>query len=205
MFYHKRINLFLGQSVEKKTSNSLTDHSTMQRKLRPFLGVWQATWKDDAAKCKSTLDLLPEDLSLSCFGEGKLTQRSKRQGYCFFCVCDAVFLVSFLPCQTPPPDHVHESLPDHFRPCPQNTWAPYYTAARDWLKPKGVSALTDRSGVVYWLSVNELRQYVCAIVAYVFLLLFFRSRLPASDHNFLLFLCRRHHCGVLSNPGFSIW
>ena len=40
-------------------------------------------------------------------------------------------------------------LPDHFRPCPQNTWAPYYTAARDWLKPKGVSALTDRSGVVY--------------------------------------------------------
>ena len=144
-----RRELILGQSVEKKTSNSLIDHSTTQRKLRPFLGVWQATRKDDAAKCKSTLDLLPEDLSLSCFGEGKLTQRSKRQGYCFFYVCDAVFLVSFLPCQTPPPDHVHESLPDHFRPCPQNTWAPYYTAARDWLKPKGVSALTDRSGVVY--------------------------------------------------------
>ena len=66
-----------------------------------------------------------------------------------FFLCDAVFLVSFLPCRTPPPDHVHESLPDHFRPCPQNTWAPYYTTARDWLKPKGVSALTDRSGVVY--------------------------------------------------------
>ena len=66
----------------------------------------------------------------------------------------------------------------------QNTRAPHYTAARDWLKSKGVSALTDRSGVVYWLSVNELRQYVCAIVAYVFLLSFFRSRLPASDHNF---------------------
>ena len=81
-----RRELILGQSVEKKTSNSLIDHSTMQRKLRPFLGVWQATRKDDAAKCKSTLDLLPEDLSLSCFGEGKLTQRSKRQGYCF-CVC----------------------------------------------------------------------------------------------------------------------
>ena len=42
----------------------------------------------------------------------------------------------------------HESLPDHFRPCPQNTRVPY-TAARDWLKPKGVSALTERSGVVY--------------------------------------------------------
>ena len=41
----------------------------------------------------------------------------------------------------------HEGLPDHFRPC-QNTWAPHYAAARDWLKSKGVSALTDRSGVV---------------------------------------------------------
>ena len=49
----------------------------------------------------------------------------------------------------------HESLPDHFRPCPQNTWAPYYTAARDWLKPKGVSALTDRSGVVYSTFVQQ--------------------------------------------------
>ena len=43
----------------------------------------------------------------------------------------------------------HEGLPDHFRPC-QNTWAPHYAAARDWLKSKGVSALTDRSGVVYF-------------------------------------------------------
>ena len=43
----------------------------------------------------------------------------------------------------------HESLPDHSRPC-QNTWAPHYAAARDWLKSKGVSALTDRSGVVYY-------------------------------------------------------
>ena len=42
----------------------------------------------------------------------------------------------------------HESLPDHFSPC-QNMWAPHYAAVRDWLKPKGVSALTDRSGVVY--------------------------------------------------------
>ena len=79
--------------------------------------------------------------------------------FCFFVfvfLCDAVFLVSFLPCRTPPPDHVHESLPDHFMPCPQNTWAPYYTAACDWLKPKGVSALTDRSGVVYYAcGINE--------------------------------------------------
>ena len=42
----------------------------------------------------------------------------------------------------------HKGLPDHFRPC-QNTWAPHYAAAHDWLKSKGVSALTDRSGVVY--------------------------------------------------------
>ena len=42
----------------------------------------------------------------------------------------------------------HEGLPDHFRPC-QNTWAPHYAAAHDWLKSKGVSTLTDRSGVVY--------------------------------------------------------
>ena len=153
-----------------------TDHSTTQRKLRPFWGVWQATRKDDAAECKSTLDLLPEDLSLSCFGEGKLTQRSKRQGYLFsfFFLCDAVFLVSFLPCRTPPSDHVHESLPDHFRPCPQNTWAPYYTAARDWLKPKGVSALTDRSGVVYSspyfqaLNNNSTRQKISHIIFHRF-------------------------------------
>ena len=174
----------------------------MQRKLRPFWGVWQVTRKDAAAECKSTLDLLPEDPSLSCFGEGKLTQRSKWQGY-RFCCCAMPFSW-FLFC------HVeHRQLttcsamarklarPLQAFNC-QNTRAPHYTAARDWLKPKGVSALTDRSGIVYWLSVNELRQYVCAIVAYVFLLLFFRSRLPASDHNFLLFLCRRHHCGVLS-------
>ena len=65
----------------------IIDHSTTLRKLRPFLGVWQVTRKDDAAECKSTLDLLPVDLSLSCFGEGKLTQRSKRQGYrVFLCV-----------------------------------------------------------------------------------------------------------------------
>ena len=65
----------------------IIDHSTTQCKLRPFWGVWQVTRKDDAAECKSNLDLLPEDLSLSCFGEGKLTQRSKWQGYrfCFFC------------------------------------------------------------------------------------------------------------------------
>ena len=106
----------------------IIDHSTTQRKLCPFLGVWQATRKDDAAECKSNLDLLPEDLSLSCFGEGKLTQRSKQQGYRFFLLSNAIFLVAFLPCQTPPPNHVHESLPDHFRPCPQNTWAPYHTA-----------------------------------------------------------------------------
>ena len=42
----------------------------------------------------------------------------------------------------------HESLPDHAKPC-QNMWAPYYAVAHDWLKSKGVSALTDRSGVVY--------------------------------------------------------
>ena len=72
--------------------NTVIDHSTTQRKLRHFLVVWQATRKDDAAECKSTLDLLPEDLSLSCFGEGKLTQRSKRQGYrVFFFFCAMPF------------------------------------------------------------------------------------------------------------------
>ena len=40
------------------------------------------------------------------------------------------------------------SLPDHFRPC-QNTWSPHYAVAHNWLKSKGVPALTDRSGVVY--------------------------------------------------------
>ena len=39
------------------------------------------------------------------------------------------------------------SLPDHARPG-VSTWPPHYAAVRDWLKSKGVSALTDRSGVV---------------------------------------------------------
>ena len=38
----------------------------------------------------STRDLLPEDLSLVCFGKIKLTQTCKRQGYRFFCVCVCV-------------------------------------------------------------------------------------------------------------------
>ena len=93
------------------------------------------------------------------FWWGKIHTKVKtaRLPFFFFFFCDAVFLVSFLPCRTPPPDHVHEGLPDHFRPCPRRTWAPYYTAARNWLKPKGVSALTDRSGVVY--CPNSLRAY----------------------------------------------
>ena len=41
------------------------------------------------------------------------------------------------------------SLPDHARPG-VSTWPPHYAAVRDWLKSKGVSALTDRSGVVYY-------------------------------------------------------
>ena len=40
------------------------------------------------------------------FWWGKTHTKVKRQGYHFVCVCDAVFLVSFLPCRTPPPDHV---------------------------------------------------------------------------------------------------
>ena len=58
---------------------------------------------------------------------------------------------------------MHESLPDHFRPCPQNTWAPYYTEARDWLKPKGVSALTDRCGVVYCNGPNASSAKDCPV------------------------------------------
>ena len=59
---------------------------------------------------------------------------------CFFCHVEH--------CQLTTCNVWHEGLPDHFRPY-QNTWAPHYAAARDWLKSKGVSALTDRSGVVY--------------------------------------------------------
>ena len=51
----------------------------------------------------------------------------------------------------------HKSLPHHARPC-QNMWAPHYAAARDWLKSKGVSALTDRSGVVYCLEVSTRKK-----------------------------------------------
>ena len=105
---------------------------------------------------------------------------------------NAVFLVSFLLCRTPPTDHVqclarklarpclaqtpstglrHPSfnfggrcrkamLGVCARPC-QNTWAPHYAAARNWLKSKGVSALTDRSGAVYcWLN-NKIIMEIC--------------------------------------------
>ena len=54
----------------------------------------------------------------------------------------------------------HEGLPDHFSPC-QNTWAPHYAAARDWLKSKGVSALTDRSGVVCCLNIETSQKLYC--------------------------------------------
>ena len=33
----------------------------------------------------NSLQVVPEDLSLACFGEQKLTKRSNRQGYRFFC------------------------------------------------------------------------------------------------------------------------
>ena len=54
----------------------------------------------------------------------------------------------------------HEGLPEHFRPC-QNTWAPHYAAARDWLKSKGVSTLTDRSGVVCSFQYQERISTLC--------------------------------------------
>ena len=40
----------------------LKTYGAINRPLHPFFEVWQATWKDDAAECKSTLDLLLEDL-----------------------------------------------------------------------------------------------------------------------------------------------
>ena len=88
-------------------SEELIEWTTPQRNVSsaPFGESGKRPEKMAAAECKSTLNLLPEDLSLSYFGEGKLTQRSKRQGYRFF-FCYAVFLVCFLPCRTPPPDHM---------------------------------------------------------------------------------------------------
>ena len=68
---------------------------------------------------------------------------------CDTCTFDRVSFCHVEHCQLTTCSVWHEGLPDHFRPC-QNTWAPHYAAARDWLKSKGVSALTDRSGVVYW-------------------------------------------------------
>ena len=70
------------------------------------------------------------------------TASSVWQKTCFFCHVEH--------CQLTTSSVWHEGLPDHFRPC-QNTWATHYAAARHWLKSNGVSALTDRSGVVYSL------------------------------------------------------
>ena len=66
--------------------------TTLQRIVSsaPFWESGKQPEKMAAAECKSILDLLPEDLSLSCLGEGNLTQRSKRQGYRFF-VCAMPF------------------------------------------------------------------------------------------------------------------
>ena len=36
-----------------------------------------------------------------------------------------------------------------------------YTATRDWLKPKGVSALTDGSGVVYYSTTLSAKHVTC--------------------------------------------
>ena len=41
------------------------------------------------------------------FGWGTSHTKVKTARLPFFCLCDAVFLVSFLPCQTPPTDHMH--------------------------------------------------------------------------------------------------
>ena len=83
------------------TLSFIIDHSTTQRKLRPFWESGKRPEKIAAAECKSTLDLLPEDLSLSCFGEGKLTQRSKRQGYRFFVCLFFCFVFVFVFCAMP--------------------------------------------------------------------------------------------------------
>ena len=55
---------------EERVHNGVIDHSTTQRKL--FGESGKRPEKMAAAECKSSLDLLPEDLSLSCFGEEKL-------------------------------------------------------------------------------------------------------------------------------------
>ncbi|KAK7484626.1 hypothetical protein BaRGS_00024152 [Batillaria attramentaria] len=55
-------------------------------KLRPSSSVWQAPRNMAAASADNSansLSLVPEDLTLGCFGTN-LTQRAKRQGYRFF-------------------------------------------------------------------------------------------------------------------------
>ena len=64
-------------------------HHFTARRFQPYAPPLSGSLASDpkmAAACASsnTLDLLPEDLSLACFGEIKLTQRCKRQGYRFF-------------------------------------------------------------------------------------------------------------------------
>ena len=87
------------ESVKLKLYNrSSIDHSTTQRKLRPFWGVWQATRTDDAAECKSTLDLLPEDLSLS--ENSHKGQNGKATGCCCFCFLFFCFCF-FVRCRFP--------------------------------------------------------------------------------------------------------
>ena len=53
----------------------------------PFWESGKRPEKMAAAECNSTLDLLPEDLSLSCFGEGKLHTKVKTARLPFLFVC----------------------------------------------------------------------------------------------------------------------
>ena len=136
------------------------DHSTMQRKLRPFLGVWQATRKDRCSRMQKYSRPLAGRPVTVVFWWGKTHTKVKMARLLFF-VCVRCRFPGFFSAMSntatwPHAVRSHKSLPDHFRPCLQNTWAPYYTASRDWLKPKGVSALTDRSGVVYHQSILRL-------------------------------------------------
>ena len=79
----------------------------------PFGESGKRPEKMAAAESESTLDLLPEDLSLSRFGEGRVTQRSERSFKTGPCVDNITGLQLVLSCP-PWSDGKGDSL--HSRP-----------------------------------------------------------------------------------------
>jgi len=70
---------------EERVHNGVIDHSTTQRKLRPFLGVWQATRKDGCSRMQKFSRPLAGRPVIVMFWWGKTHTKVKTARLPFFC------------------------------------------------------------------------------------------------------------------------